>query len=257
MGFITYYKSRYEEKSTFIWKLLIMLCSIALCIVRYPNIRRTFYKGGCAKDVITVFSHIYMFPLLVILCTELFLFLSYKDNNSNVVLRYGSRKRIWLYQCLAGVLYSLECVLIIYITALLFGYWFHGTYDNWQVPGSYFYTMMKNKNMPVDYGLSDFQIYLITLLIQWFIMALMMMVGLLLEYITGELRVAILGIVLSCGIDTVKGHFVIGTFEIKPLDYFNVSGCVTKILGALAAVVIVILIGIKISRYRQYYKKVE
>lgn len=156
MSFFRYFVNRYEKEYSFLYKIIIILTTIAICIPVYGRYNVKYRAGGCAKDALITMTQSYTFPLLEILCVVIFIRLSLRDGNQNIVLRYGSKRKIWTYQSIAGFIYSIECVFLIYVTAIAAGYVFFGVYDKWQIEESLFYSMAKKRDYPTELPISDF-----------------------------------------------------------------------------------------------------
>lgn len=257
MGFLKYYYNRYEKNKAVLCKLIIAACTIILCLVIFPYYNRQYYAGGCAKDAIFTLMGRFVFPFVALISSVMFFILSIKDNNANIILRYGTKKKIWTYQSMAGLVFGMESVVIIYISALLTGYLFFGVYDIWQVEGSYFYMTVTKHKYPVELGISDTEIFVLLFLIKTAILSIINNIALLLEYITNESRLAILAVVVLCGLDYLAYDGVISIFDIHLSDFYNVTYCIEKICAALFSTIVLFLIGLYICRFRQYYKKVE
>ena len=257
MSFLKYYYNRYEKNKAGLWKLIIAACTIILCLVIFPYYNRQYYTGGCAKDAIITLMGRFVFPLLALISSVIFLMISLKDNDANIILRYGNKRKIWTYQSLAGLVFGMESVLIIYISAIITGYLFFGVYDLWQVEGSYFYMAVTKYKYPVDLGIADSEIFVLLFLVKTAILSIINNIALILEYITNEARIAILAIVILCGLDYLVYGGIISVFDIHLLDLYNVPKCIESICIALLSTIILFLSGSYICRFRQYYKKAE
>lgn len=99
------------------------------------------------------------------------------------IIRYKSRYKIWSYQSIAGLIYSLECVLIIYITAILSGMIFFGAYSKWLIEGSYFYGIVNKYNWPLKLAVSEPVMYMIILLVKMQIISCIINIVLIINYI--------------------------------------------------------------------------
>lgn len=255
MSFFRYYCNRYEKNTAVLYKVVLVLCTIALSIPVYGRYDIKYVTGGCAKDALIMLMANFVFPLLALVSSFSFIRLSLNDNNQNVILRYKSKKRIWIYQSVAGFVFALESVFIIYATAILFGGTFFGVYDVWQTQGSQFYLEAERYNLPLELGMSEFEVYLLIIAVKTIILWIINNIGLLTEYITNDARVAILVIITLCALDYLVYGGVKGMFDIVLLDLYSVPVCVGKLCFALLSAVVLFFGGVYISKFRQYYKK--
>lgn len=255
MKFIRYYIKRYENKETLIYKLIIVLTTIAMCLPFFARYNTKYIVGGCAKDAIFTLMGRFLFPMLELISIIFYMRIVLKDNNQNVVVRYGNRRRIWSYQSLGGLFFSFECVLLIYISAIGFGMVYFGLYDNWMLEGSYYYKIVTHNKWSMQLAITQFQMYMFILGIKIFIMNITMNVALLINYIFGSIRLSVLVTIIICGLDFVAYMGSCGLFEIDFINFYNLKDCILKIVIAFLADIVLFLAGLYVSGFRKYYGK--
>lgn len=255
MGIVRYYYNRYMSREAFLYKLIIALSTIAVCLPFYFRFDRKYVTGCCAKDAIMILSLRYTFTLLMLIVVFFCIRLALKDNNQNIVLRYKSKQKIWTYQILAGLWYSLESVIIIYATAVLLGLALYGVYDNWQETGSMFYMMVTKHHYPLDLGLSDFTLFLLAIIIKTMAISIVYSISLMVEAMLNESKIMLVTMAALCWLDYLGYKGVMGIVNILFFEYYSVDICIRKIICAIAINVVLFLLGLTISKYREYYKK--
>lgn len=255
MKFLKYYIYRYENKEAIVYKIIIALTVMALCLPFFARFNNKYIVGGCAKDAIFVLMERWVFPMLELMCTIFYIRLALKDNSQNVVIRYGSKRRIWNYQSIGGLLYSLECVLLIYIISIGFGMAYFGTYDKWLLEGSKYYRMVMYNKWPLQMAVTQFQMYLFIVWIKIFIVDITINIVLLLNYLTGSTRASIIAAVIICGLDFAAYIGSCGLFEIEFINFYCMKDCIFKMLIAFIVDLILFLIGLYMSGFREYMGK--
>lgn len=253
MNIIRYYMQRYENREAVIYKLIIALSTVALCIPFFIRYNKNYIAGGCAKDAVLTLMGRYVFPLVELICVVCYMRLAFKDNNQNIVIRYKSRYKIWSYQSIAGLIYSLECVLIIYITAILSGMIFFGTYSKWLIEGSYFYGIVNKYNWPLKLAVSEPVMYMIILSVKMQIISCIINIVQIINYISDSMRISILMGIIMCIMDYIKYCGVCGILDINLVDLYSVRQCILKIVIAAVSNGVLFLTGLYISKFREYY----
>ncbi len=255
MGFVRYYINRYENKEALIYKLIILLTTVALCIPFFTKYNIKFMVGGCAKDAVFTLMGRFVFPLLEIMSIIFYIKLQSRDNNPNMVIRYKNKKKIFMYQCIGGIIYSIECILIIYATAIGFGRIFFGVYDIWLLEGSYFYNVITQKKWPMQLAVTQVQMYAVILSVKILVMNITMNVVLLTEYITGSMRLSILVVIVICGLDFVSYLGTCGLFDVQFVNLYSKKDCVLKFVMACVSDILLVCAGIYVSGFKEYYGK--
>lgn len=255
MKFLRYYIYRNESKKALIYKIIIVLTAIAMCLPFFARYNTKYIVGGCAKDAIFVLMGRFVFPMLELISVIFYIRLALRDNNQNVVIRYGSKRRIWIYQSIGGLLYSLECVLLIYAASIGSGIAYFGTYDKWMLEGSKYYRMVIHNKWPFQMAVTQFQMYLFIVGIKTFITNITINISLLFNYITGSTRVAILIGIIICGLDFIAYMGSCGLFELEFVNFYSMEDCILKVLIAFLADAILFLIGVYMSGFREYLGK--
>lgn len=243
------------SREAFLYKFIIALSTIAVCLPFYFRFNRKYVTGCCAKDTIIILSQKYTFPLLMLIVVFFCIRLALKDNNQNIVLRYKSKKKIWSYQILAGLLYSMESVLIIYATTILLGLALYGVYDNWQEAGSMFYMLAAKYDYPLDIGLSDFALFSLAIIIKIMVTSIVYSVSLIVEAVLNEEKIMLVITAALCVLDFLGYKGVMGIVNIFFLEFYSIDICIKKIVCAIAINVVIFLLGLNVSKNREYYKK--
>ena len=257
MAFFRYFVNRYEKENASIYKMVIVLSTVAICIPIYARYNIKFYVGGCAKDALFAMMERISFFLLELICVFIFIRLSSKDSNQNIVVRYAGKRRIWTYQSIAAFIYSMECMLLIHFTAIITGYIFFGAYDKWHLEGSCFYTMAMKRKYPLELPLSEFEMYFLILSLKIIIMSIIHNIALVLDYMSNGKRIVVLVTVVICALDYLGVGGVRNRFDIYFYDLYSINSCIQKLVSAALITVVLFLVGLYISKYREYYNKQE
>lgn len=251
---IQYYKRGFENILATSYKAVIAVLTIMVCIPPYIRYNRTYATGGCAKDVVMTFEMKFYYPLIMLMALFFFIRLCLRDSSKNVIIRYKSKRKMWTYQSMSGLIFSTECILIIYAVAIIFGLLFFRQYDVWKVSGSYFYKCMKAEGYSVDaYNMPDVWLYILTVAMKVLVMSTTINVVLIVEYMTGKSVFAVLTIVLLCGLDMVSYSGVMGLLDYVIIDFVNMSYALEKLVIALFVNLVTFAAGWYLSIYREYY----
>jgi hypothetical protein len=255
MGFVRYYVNRYESREAIIYKLITAVTAIAMCFPFFARYNIKYIAGGCAKDAVFTMMGRFVFPLLELISIIFYMRLACKDINQNVIVRYGNVRRIWMYQSLGGLLFSLEMIVVIYISAIGFGMAYFGNYDKWLSEGSLYYSVATYYKLPLQPAVTAFQMYAVILSLKVLIMDITINIALLADYLSGSVKISILSVIILCGLDWISYAGICGFLDISLTDLYSVKSCIVKIIIGILVNLILFIAGINISPYREFYSK--
>lgn len=255
MGFCRYYLKRYENNEAFFYKVIIILTTIAMCIPIFARYNNNYVVGGCGKDAVFAMMGRFIFPLIEIVCVLLYMKLALKDTNQNIIIRYGSMKRIWNYQCLGAMLFSLENILLIYIGTITFGTIFFGSYDKWHMEGSMFYNAAMKMKMPLELPVSSIQMFALIIITKTVILSITIDVALVAYYLLNSIRMSILSAIVLCGFDWLNLSGVCGLLDVTFRYLYDSSKCVLRIIIGVIIIWVMYLAGLIILSQKDVYNR--
>jgi hypothetical protein len=255
MGFAKYYVNRYENRESMRYKLITAVTTIAMCFPFFTRYNIKYIVGGCAKDAIFTLKGRFVFPLLELISIIFYMRLAYRDTNQNVIVRYASKRKIWMYQSFGGLLLSLEMVIVIYLSAIAFGMAYFGSYDKWLSEGSLYYSAVTYYKLPLQPEVTALQMYLVILSQKVLIMEITINIALLADYLSGSVRISILSVIILCGLDWISYAGICGSLDISLTDLYSLQSCISKIILGILVNLILFIAGINISTYREFYLK--
>ena len=255
MGFCRYYIKRYENKESFFYKIIIILTAISLSFPIFARYNIKYLAGVCGKDAVFTMMMRYVFPFTEMICVILYLRLALKDTNQNIIVRYGSKKKIWILQCLGASVFSLESIILIYLGTVGFGTLLGGKYDNWFMEDSLFYNVAMKAKMPLKLPVSDIQMFILVIIIKTIILNITINIALIAGYLLNSNRLSILSAIVLCGFDWINMSGFCGILDISFMYLYNPSNCILKIIMGIIINLALYFTGLNISSYREYYNK--
>lgn len=255
MGFCKYYLKRYENKEAYLYKIVIILTTIGMCVPIFARYNVHYVVGGCGKDAVFTLMGKYVFPLVEMICVVLYLRLALKDTNPNIVVRYSNKKRIWSYQCLGATFFSLESIILIYLGAVGFGTIFFGSYDKWGIEESMFYNAAMKAKMPLELPISSIQMFILIIIIKTLILNITINIALIVYYLLNSNRLSVLSSIVLCGFDWITLSGVCGLLDITFKYLYEPSICILRIIMGIIINLALYLTGSIISSYKEFYNK--
>jgi hypothetical protein len=255
MGFVRYYVKRYESREAIIYKLIIALTTVVMCFPFFARYNIKYIAGGCAKDAVFTMMGRYVFPLLELITIIFYMRLALRDTNQNVIVRFKSKRRIWIYQSFGGLLFSVEMIIVIYISAIAFGILYFGNYDNWLSEGSLFYSAATYYKLPLQPAVTAVQLYAVILSQKVIIMDITINIALLADYLFGSVKISIVSVIILCGVDWISYAGICGFLDINLIDLYSVKSCIAKIIIGILVNLILFIAGLNISPYREFCMK--
>ena len=156
-GIVVFLKYQYKNKAL-LWIMIMALVSFAFTYVNIREFRAASVTGLCAKDMLLI-SWPVSTMLYIGVSVIKTMILTYIDNKPNILIRYNSKKRIFIYQCASALIVALADAVIMYVVSIISAYILLGVYDNWSEWGSMFYIRAMRRKLPLDIGISDICIY--------------------------------------------------------------------------------------------------
>ena len=156
-GIVVFLKYQYKNKAL-LWVVIMALVSFAFTYVNIRELRAASVTGLCAKDMLLI-SWPVSTMLYIGISVIKTMILTYIDNKPNILIRYNSKKRIFIYQCASALIVALADAVIMYVVSIISAYILLGVYDNWSEWGSMFYIRAMRRKLPLDIGISDICIY--------------------------------------------------------------------------------------------------
>lgn len=252
--FLTFW--RYQNKAGKLYKgiLLVALAAFSFTCLYIRTFFREYYVGLCAKDMLIFFSRDGLVLTLTGGISSIRgLLFTYVDDNPNVVVRYNSKMKVFAYQSLSLLMIAIIDMIVIYVVGIISAYMILGVYDNWQVDGSAFYKMVLRKGLSAGIGLHDIVICTMLILRKASLVWTAGMVCLITEYITDWIRIAILLAVFIYGVSSVS-HISICRLDLSVLGLYNMPKSVMYTVIIILISILLVLVGIVLSRRRQYYR---
>ena len=157
------------------------------------------------------------------------------------------------YHSLSLLIIALIDMVVLYAVGIISSYVILGVYDNWQVDGSYFFNKVTRKGLSTDIGVNDVVICSMLVLRKTVIVWFAGMVSLIIEYITDWIRVAVFSAAFIYGVSLVS-HISICKFDLNILDLYNIPHTVMNTVLIILANLILLAVGLALSRRRQYYR---
>ena len=248
--FLTFWRYQNKAGKLYKWLLLVVLTSFSLVCSYIRVFFNDYYVGLCAKDMLLFFSRDGLVLVLAGgISTIRGLMFTYVDDNPNIIVRYNSKLKVFAYQSLSLLIIALIDMVVLYAVGIISSYVILGVYDNWQVDGSYFFNKVTRKGLSTDIGVNDVVICSMFVLRKTVIVWFAGMVSLIIEYITDWIRVA----VFIYGVSLVS-HISICKFDLNILDLYNISHTVMNTVLIILANLILLAVGLALSRRRQYYR---
>lgn len=247
---------RYQNKAgkLYKWLLLVVLTSFSLVCSYIRVFFNDYYVGLCAKDMLLFFSRDGLVLVLAGgISTIRGLMFTYVDDNPNIIVRYNSKLKVFAYQSLSLLIIALIDMVVLYAVGIISSYVILGVYDNWQVDGSYFFNKVTRKGLSTDIGVNDVVICSMFVLRKTVIVWFAGMVSLIIEYITDWIRVAVFSAAFIYGVSLVS-HISICKFDLNILDLYNIPHTVMNTVLIILANLILLAVGLALSRRRQYYR---
>lgn len=252
--FLTFFRYQNKAGKLYKWMLLIALTAFSFTCAYIRTFFNEYYVGLCAKDMLVFFSRDgIILAMTGGISTIRGLLFTYVDDNPNVIVRYNSKMKVFVYQSMSLLIITLIDMVVLYAVGIISAYIILGVYDNWHIDGSLFYNTVTRKGFSADIGVYEAVIYIVFILRKTVIVWCAGIISLLVEYITDWIRVAILATVFIYGV-SITTHFSISRLDLRILDIYNMLKTVMyTALIALAGILFVIA-GTVLSRRRQYYR---
>lgn len=252
---IQYYKRGFENMLATSYKAVIAVFTVIVCLPPYVRYNKNYVTGGCAKDAILILMARYSYPFIALIAIFFFLRLCLKDSSKNIIIRYKSKRRLWICQSVAGLIYSAECMLIVYAVAIIFGLVFFGRYDVWNVNGSCFKQTMQVLYCPVEsYNMPDAGLYILVFIMKTLVMSTTLNMILLIEYMTDKSIWAVFAAIVLNGLDIIGYNGFMGLLDyIKISDFTNVGYAISRLVVALIINIMTCAAGWYLAKYREYY----
>ena len=152
-GIVVFLKYQYKNKAL-LWVVIMALVSFAFTYENIRVFRAASVTGLCAKDMLLI-SWPVSTMLYIGISVIKTMILTYIDNKPNILIRYNSKKRIFIYQCASALIVALSDAVIMYAVSIISAYILLGVYDNWSEWGSMFYIRAMRRKLPLDIGISD------------------------------------------------------------------------------------------------------
>ena len=273
--FLTFWRYQNKAGKLYKWLLLVVLTSFSLVCSYIRVFFNDYYVGLCAKDMLLFFSRDGLVLVLAGgISTIRGLMFTYVDDNPNIIVRYNSKLKVFAYQSLSLLIIALIDMVVLYAVGIISSYVILGVYDNWQVDGSYFFNKVTRKGLSTDIGVNDVVICSMFVLRKTVIGWFAGMVSLIIEYITDWIRVAVFSAAFIYGVSLVS-HISICKFDLNILDLYkypflpsgsfgycpgtsmplyNIPLTVAHPKGGILANLILLAVGLALSRRRQYYR---
>jgi hypothetical protein len=172
-----------------------------------------------------------------------------------VIVRFKSKRRIWIYQSFGGLLFSVEMIIVIYISAIGLGMAYFGSYDNWMSEGSLYYSAATYYKLPLQPAVTAFQMYAVILSQKLIIMDITINIALLADYLFGSVKISIVSIIILCGLDWISYSGICGFLDISLIDLYSLQSCIVKMIIGISLNLILFIAGLNISPYREFYFK--
>lgn len=234
----------------------ISIIAFVSCVFVFVYMRifaQDFYAGICAKDILFDFSSVFTFPIITGISTINILMATFIDGNPNIIIRYHSKRKIFLYQALMALIIALIDIIIMYASATICCYLVTGCYDNWFEKGSRFYTLVKRKKLTLYIGISDFEIYLNMVIRKTLLVWMITLIALVVEYLTDQLIIAILLDVIICGVSVVS-KYGITILDLRVLNLYDINKTIMYHILTLFICIVLLILGMILSKRRQYYR---
>ena len=250
-GIVVFLKYQYKNKAL-LWVVIMALVSFAFTYVNIRELRAASVTGLCAKDMLLI-SWPVSTMLYIGISVIKTMILTYIDNKPNILIRYNSKKRIFIYQCASALIVALADAVIMYVVSIISAYILLGVYDNWSEWGSMFYIRAMRRKLPLDIGISDICIYFNMIIRRALMIWLVSIVGLLSEMRLGKLRSVIIVVILICAYSCYSRYGVMW-LELEVMQMYYMSKVIVKTLILLAVCMTLVISGAILSKKRQYYK---
>lgn len=247
----TFLKYQYNNK-ILLWIIIMALTSIAFT---YGNIKiydGIVITGLCAKDMMLIGSG-YNFPIYAGISVIKIMIVTYIDNRPDMLIRYNSKKEIFIYQCTSAFITALIDVVIMYLATILFAYLMLGVYDNWSEIGSLFYKMVTKRDLPLDIGVSDACIYFNMIIRKTLIIWLVAIAGLFSEIWFKKLKTVIVIVILICAYSRISSYGFMG-LDLRVIQMYNMPQVIIKTIILLVICILFVITGAILSKKRQFYK---
>ncbi len=230
----------------------MVLTSVAFT---YGNIKifdGVVITGLCAKDMLLI-GNSYNFPIYAGISIIKIMIVTYIDNRPDMLIRYNSKKKIFIYQCVSALITAFIDVIIMYFASMLFAYIMLGVYDNWQEMGSWFYRMVTRRELPLDIGVSDACIYINMIIRKTLIIWLVSIAGLFSEIWFKKLKSVIVIMILICAYSRISSYGFM-RLDLRVIEMYDMPQVFMKTTILLAACILFVITGSNLSKKRQFYK---
>ena len=244
-GIVVFLKYQYRNKAL-LWIMIMALVSFAFTYGNIRVLRAASVTGLCAKDMLLI-SWPVSTMLYIGISVIKTMILTYIDNKPNILIRYNSKKKIFIYQCASALIVALADAVIMYAVSIISAYMMLGVYDNWSEWGSMFYKRAMRRKLPLDIGISDICIYFNMIIRR------ALMIWLLSEMRLGKLRSVIIVVILICAYSCYSRYGVMW-LELGVMQMYYMSKVIVKTLILLAVCMTLVISGAILSKKRQYYK---
>lgn len=246
-------KRRYIKGESIFWIGLVLLTTVALSIGYFLMIKDSAGEG-CALDMVYIITQRLVFPMIA-LTAGIFNMKSIRaDSNSKVVMKYKTKRRLWLVQGICSCISAFTVGAMATLTVLLNGYCIFGRFYNWESRQSFCrYTLL---NEGANYVVSMSPILII--IISWTMTSLLFLatffLGMLVNNIARSFSMAIVFMVILCGADSFVPCFY-GRLNLYLLDYTSLSQCLKQIGIVIIINSVLFIAGFFIAPFREYYDK--
>lgn len=244
-------KYQYNDKML-LWFIIMSLTSVAFTYGIIKAFSGVVITGLCAKDMLLIGSS-YNFPIYAGISVVKIITVTYIDNRADMLIRYNSRKEIFIYQCASALVTAFIDVVIMYAVGVFFAYIMLGVYDNWQEMGSWFYRMVTRRDLPLDIGVSDVCIYFNMIIRKTLIIWLVSIAGLFSEIWFKKLKTVIVMVILICAYSRMSSYGFM-RLDLRVIEMYDMPQVIIKTAILLIICIGIVVTGAVMSRKHQYYK---
>lgn len=249
----TFLKYQYNNK-ILLWIIIMVITSFASTYGALKAFRasRDISISLCAKDVLLIRSFFYIF-IYICICVIKIIILTYVDDKPNILIRYNSKEKIFIYQSLSALIIALVDIIIMYVTSIFSAYIILDQYDNWTENGSLFYRMAVRNELPPDIGVNDVCIYINLVIRISLIIWLVTIIGLLSEVWFNKLRTVVIMLIATSAF-SYSFKYGMARLNLSVMEMYNMRKVIVKTVILFAVCIVLVITGTILSKKRQYYK---
>jgi len=117
--FLTFFRYQNKAGKLYKWMLLIALTAFSFTCAYIRTFFNEYYVGLCAKDMLVFFSRDgIILAMTGGISTIRGLLFTYVDDNPNVIVRYNSKMKVFVYQSMSLLIITLIDMVVLYAVGI-------------------------------------------------------------------------------------------------------------------------------------------